>query len=76
MGYHLHISVGFGHDEVQSLELVGELNNALLLIGEDHALTDLDALVNLDEGIELPFLLGNGHVELLDTVEGQLFILD
>lgn len=74
--YHLHIPVHLGDHKSQAPQLGGQLNNPLLLIGEDHALSNFDVLVEFDEGLELPLLPIDRDVVLFDTVEGQLLVLD
>ena len=72
----VHISVHGGDGEVTGSELLGEPINLSAGVAEDDGLGDSDSLVEIREGIELPLLLLNGNVELLDTLEGQLGLLD
>jgi len=72
----VHVTVHAGDGEVLVLELSGEFVDSLLLVAVDDTLLDIDVVVQFDEGIELPFFLINGNVELLDTVQGQFFVLD
>jgi hypothetical protein len=65
-----------GNGEVLFLELGGEFIDLLLLVTVHDTLLDINVVVQFDEGIELPFFLINGNVELLDTVKGKFFILD
>lgn len=65
-----------GDDEVLVFELLGEVLDLLLEVAENDALLDLEVLVELNQGQELPLLLVDRDVVLLDTVEGQLFVLD
>lgn len=45
-------------------------------VAENDGLGDGDGLVEIAERVELPLLLLDGDVELLDTLEGQLVPLD
>jgi len=45
-------------------------------VAENDGLSDGDGLVQVGESVELPFLLLNGDVELLDTFKSQLVTLD
>lgn len=72
----VHIAVHGGNGEVTSSELVGEPVNLPAGVAEDDGLGDGDGLVQIGEGVELPVLLLNGNVELLDTFEGKLVLLD
>ncbi len=65
-----------GDDEVLVFELLGEVLDLLLEVAENDALLDLEVLVELNQGQELPLLLVDRDVVLLDTVEGQLLVLD
>jgi len=62
--------------EVTGSELVGEPVDLSAGVAEDDSLGDSDGLVEIGEGVELPLLLLNGNVELLDTFEGKLVLLD
>jgi len=72
----VHFTVHVGDGEVLLLKLGGKFIDSLLLVAVDDTLLDIDVVVELNEGVELPFFLIDGNVELLDTVEGQFFILD
>jgi len=65
-----------GDSEVLFLELSGEFIDLLLLVTVHDTLLDINIVVQFNEGIEFPFFLINGNVELLDTVKGKFFILD
>ena len=45
-------------------------------VAVDDGLGDGEGLVEVAEGVELPLLALNGDVELLDTLEGELVLLD
>mmetsp|Transcript_14332 Transcript_14332/g.45886 ORF Transcript_14332/g.45886 Transcript_14332/m.45886 type:complete len:297 (-) Transcript_14332:462-1352(-) len=45
-------------------------------VDEDHRLGDGESLVEVAQRVELPLLTLNHHIELLDTVQGQLVALD
>lgn len=72
----LHITVHGGDSEVTGSELVGEPVDLPAGVAEDDGLGDGDGLVQVGEGVELPLLLLDGNVELLDTLEGKLSLLD
>lgn len=48
----------------------------MLLVAIDDTLLDINVVVELDEGIELPVILLNGNVELFNTIKSEFFILD
>ena len=72
----LHVTVHSGDSEVTSSELVGEPVDLSAGVAEDDGLGDGDGLVEIGEGVELPLLLLDGDVELLDTLKGKLLLLD
>lgn len=72
----LHVTVHGGDSEVTSSELVGEPVDLSAGVAEDDGLGDGDGLVEIGQGVELPLLLLNGNVELLDTLKGKLLLLD
>jgi len=72
----IHISVHGRDSELASLELVGKPVDLSSGVAEDDGLGDGDGLVKIGEGVELPFFLLDGDVELLDTFEGQFITLD
>jgi hypothetical protein len=72
----VHVTVHGGDGEVTGSELVGEPVDLSASVAEDDSLGDGDGLVQIREGVELPLLLLNGNVELLDTLKGKLVLLD
>ena len=72
----VHVAVHGGHGEVACGELVGEPVDLSARVAEDDGLGDSNGLVQVGEGVELPVLLLDGDVELLDTFEGELILLD
>lgn len=72
----VHVAVHGGDGEVTSSELVGEPVDLPAGVAEDDGLGDGNGLVQVGQGVELPVLLLNGNVELLDTFEGKLVLLD
>lgn len=72
----VHVTVHGRDGEVTGSELVGEPVDLSAGVAEDDSLGDSDGLVEIGEGVELPLLLLNGNVELLDTFEGELVLLD
>ena len=73
---HLHITVNGRDHKLVLLKFFGQFIDSLLLVGEDNALSDDHALVKLDQGSEFLAVLFHRDVELLDTIQGQLFVLD
>lgn len=72
----LHVTVHGRDGEVTGSELVGEPVDLAAGVTEDDGLGDGDGLVEIGEGVELPLLLLDSNVELLDTLEGKLLLLD
>lgn len=72
----VHVTVHGGDSEVTGSELVGEPVDLAAGVAEDDSLGDGDSLVQVREGVELPLLLLNSNVELLDTLQGKLVLLD
>jgi hypothetical protein len=72
----VHVTVHGGDSEVTGSELVGEPVDLPAGVAEDDGLGDGDRLVQVGEGVELPVLLLNGNVELLNTFKGKLVLLD
>lgn len=72
----VHVAVHGGDGEVTLGELLGEGVDLPAGVAEDDGLGDGDGLVEIAEGVELPVLLLDGDVELLDTFEGKLVLLD
>lgn len=72
----VHVTVHGGDGEVTGSELVGEPVDLPAGVAEDDGLGDGDSLVQIGESVELPVLLLDGDVELLDTFEGKLVLLD
>ncbi|GAO51261.1 hypothetical protein G7K_5367-t1 [Saitoella complicata NRRL Y-17804] len=72
----LHVTVHSGDSEVTGSELLGKPVDLSAGVAEDDGLSDGNGLVQVAKGVELPVLLLNGDVELLDTFEGKLVLLD
>jgi hypothetical protein len=72
----VHVAVHGGDSEVTGSELVGEPVDLSAGVAEDDSLGNGDGLVQVGEGVELPVLLLDGNVELLDTFKGKLILLD
>ncbi len=72
----VHVTVHGGDSEVTGSELVGEPVDLPAGVAEDDGLGDGDGLVQVGQSVELPVLLLNGNVELLNTFEGKLILLD
>jgi len=72
----VHVTVHGRNGEVTGSQLVGEPVDLSAGVAEDDGLGDGNGLVKIGEGVELPLLLLNSDVELLDTFEGKLVLLD
>ena len=72
----VHVTVHGRDSEVTGSELVGEPVDLPAGVAEDDGLGDGDSLVQVGESVELPVLLLNSNVELLNTFEGKLVLLD
>lgn len=72
----VHISVHGRDSEVAGSELVGEPINLSSGIAEDNGLCDGDGFVQIRKGVQLPILLLNSNIKLLDTFEGEFGLLD
>ena len=72
----VHVTVHGRDGEITGGELVGEPVDLSAGVAEDDGLGDGDGLVQVGESVELPLLLLNGDVELLDTLQGKLVLLD
>ena len=72
----VHVTVHGRDGEVTSGELIGEPVNLSAGVAEDDGLGDSNGLVQVREGIEFPLLLLDSDVELLDTFQGKLVLLD
>jgi len=72
----VHVTVHGGDGEVTGSELVGEPVNLSAGVAEDDGLGDGDGLVQVGKSVELPLLLLNSDVELLDTLKGKLVLLN
>lgn len=72
----VHVTVHGGDGEVTGGELVSEPVNLSAGVAEDDSLGDGDCLVQVGQGVQLPLLLLDGDVELLDTLQGKLVLLD
>lgn len=72
----LHVTVHGRDGKVTSSELVGKPVDLSAGVAEDDGLGDGDGLVEVRERVELPLLLLDGNVELLDTLKGKFLLLD
>lgn len=72
----VHVTVHGRDSEVTGGELVSEPVDLSAGVAEDDGLGDGDSLVQVGQGVELPLLLLDGNVELLDTFQGKLVLLD
>lgn len=65
-----------GDGEVTLGELLSKPVNLSAGVAENDSLGDGDGFVQVGKSVELPILLLNSNVKLLDTFEGQLGLLD
>jgi len=72
----VHVTVHGRDSEVAGSELVGEPVDLSAGVAEDDGLGDGDGLVEIGQSVQLPVLLLDGDVELLDTLKGKLGLLD
>ena len=72
----VHVSVHAGDGEVSLLHLLLEPVDLPPGVAVYDGLGDGERLVEIAEGVELPLLAIDGDVELLDTLEGELVLLD
>ena len=72
----VHVAVHGRDREVTGSELVGEPVNLSTGVAEDDGLRDGDGLVEIGQSIQFPLLLLDCDVELLNTFEGELVLLD
>lgn len=72
----VHVTVHGGDGEVSLVELLSEPVDLSSGRAEDDGLGNGDGLVEITKGVEFPLLLLDGDVELSDTFQGQLLLLD
>jgi len=70
------ITVGGGNGELLLAHLLGEPVDSAAGVAEDDGLGDVEGVVQVAQGLELPLLALDENVELLDTFEGELVTLD
>ena len=70
----VHITVHSRNGEVAGSELGGKPIDLPAGIAEDNGFCDGNGLVQIAEGLQLPLLLLNIGIELLDTFEGKLIL--
>lgn len=82
-GFHDEVTVLLGHFTVHGgdghvlfSELSFEFFDSLLGVAVNDSLGNFDVVVKFNEGIELPVFSVERDVELLDTVEGQVVVLN
>lgn len=72
----LHIAVHSGHGEVAACELVREPVDLSPRVAEDNGLGDGYSLVQVAQRVQLPVLFLDCNIELLNTFESELGLLD
>jgi hypothetical protein len=72
----VHLSVHDGDGEVVVSHGLLELFNTLLGVTVDEGLVDVQVGVQVEEHVHLPLVLLDGDVVLLDTLEGELLVLN
>ena len=65
-----------GNREITGSQFVGQPIDLSPGVAEDDSLSDSDGLIEIGEGIQLPVFLFDSDIELLDTFEGKLSLLD
>jgi len=70
------VSVSGGDGEFLRSHSVGQLIDLSSGVAKNDGLGDVESIVQIDQGIELPVLLFDQDVKLLDTLEGELVSLD
>ncbi len=65
-----------GDSEVASVKLLGEPVHLPSGVAENDGLGDRQGLVQVAQGVELPLFALNTHVELANTLKGDLLLLD
>jgi len=71
-----HVTVHATDREVLLGHGLLELLNSLLGVAVNERLHDVEVGIEVDEHLDLPLLLLDGNVVLLDTFEGEVFGLD
>lgn len=72
----VHVSVNGGHGEVALSHFSGEVVDLATRVTEDDRLCHRHGLVQIAQCANLPLLTVDKHIELLDTIQGQLLLLD
>lgn len=72
----VHVTVHGGNGEIALSELVGEPVDLSSSVAEDDCLGDGDSLVQVRKSVKLPVFLLDRDVELFDTLESELGLLD
>lgn len=72
----VHVTVHGRDGEVTGSQLVSEPVDLSAGVAEDDGLGNGHGLVQIGQGVELPLLLLDSNVELLDTFQGKLVLLD
>jgi hypothetical protein len=72
----VHVAVHGRDGEVTGSELVGEPVDLSAGVAEDDSLGDGDGFVQVGESVQLPILLLDSDVELLNTFKRELILLD
>merc|ERR1719234_1549646 len=72
----VHVPVHRGHREVPLVHLLGQPVHLPPGVAEDDGLGDGEGLVEVAEGVQLPLLALDGDVELTDSLQSELLLLD
>lgn len=72
----VHLTVHTGDDEILFGHGALELIDSLLSVTVDDSLLDIKVGVEVKKYIHLPLVLLDGDIVLVDTFEGQVFLLD
>ncbi len=73
---HFHLSSNFRDNKLVLSQFISQLVDSFLSVGENHTLGDDHVLVKLDQSSEFLAVLLHWNVELLNTVQCQLLVLD
>jgi len=72
----VHLSVHAGDDEVLAGHAAFELVDSALSVTVDDGLVDVQVGVEVQKNVHLPLLLLDSDVVLVDTLEGEVLLLD
>jgi len=74
--FHGDITVGGRDGEITGSHLVGQPVDLSSRIAENYSLSDVQRIVEITQGIQLPFFFLHTDVKLLNTLQSELISLD